>query len=164
MGSDIQFIIVPLQMLQEEGFRAYSRALDLVLDQPPLEATPNPPAPIKSFMQQHHAAIVQLWRRRRGLIYIHDRLDEPPPAYAPGYSIDPAQQPTLIGGYQAVFLSVETLRRIGQNTARAMVDHAYPDRVIVHCRVAHPTQPETKDQLHLAALLKTLPPAKEPNT
>lgn len=78
-----QIIIAPLQLLEEEGGHAFQRALDNAndyLDDVTFAGAAGQEAPplVHTWLERNADELRKLGRKRRGMIYLHYRLEEPP--------------------------------------------------------------------------------------
>lgn len=151
--SSPQIIVVPLQ-LWEDDREAFKRAIDQVFEADPadeidLSAPRNPQ--VEAWLDRYRDALIAFARRRRGFVYIHDRLDHPPESTA--QQIAPGARNETIGGYAVVWLDAKTAERNDQLVA---VQHLIRQRgtthVIVHCRGEHHENPAAYDQPFIVAI------------
>lgn len=158
-----QILILPMEAVDQSTSEAIDRAIDIAVQRNTQQqlakvfalGLPAPPVAMQ-FIDAHLAELRSLNRRGftargKGCVYIHDRLDEPPPSYAKGYSIDPTQRPTMIGGYQAVHAKLDQLV-VSRPLQEAARQYSSADQVVLHIVTADATNPDAYDQPYIIVL------------
>jgi hypothetical protein len=148
-------LVLPLELWDDDR-EAFKRAIDDFASgpEPAPAGTPVSPA-VNSFLEANADALRAFHRhnwpkRGPGLLYLHWRLDEPPPA-APDLAWAERLDLTWVAGYPMVYAPAAAVPHMP-----TMVDlvkrYGSPTVPVLHCRSAHAEHPETKDQPYAIVL------------
>lgn len=154
-----KILITSFEQIAAEGGAAFDRAIEVEIDS---STQFEPDAPISPVVMQFLGfngaslkawASVQYQKAGQGMIYLQDRLDAPPVTSSADDWIRPYAF-NVFGGYVAVYIPLTILRGLKNEraTADVVAQWASATNALVHCRVAHESDPARLDRPYLCVV------------